>query len=44
MTWTVQMLDSLLYPTYTRNWDDQMFRERILRRLDQRPRRLAVDI
>lgn len=35
MTWTVQRLDSLLYPNFTRNWDDQLFRQRILTYVDR---------
>lgn len=30
MTTLVEKLDRTLYPTYARNWDDQLFRERIL--------------
>ena len=33
MTSLVEKLDRALYPTYARNWDDQLFRERILQRL-----------
>ncbi|MFZ1640655.1 MAG: hypothetical protein WAV07_04305 [Candidatus Contendobacter sp.] len=33
MTTLVEKLDRALYPTYARNWDDQLFRERILQRL-----------
>ena len=28
-----EKLDRALYPSYARNWDDQLFRERILQRL-----------
>lgn len=33
MTTLVEKLDRALYPGYARNWDDQLFRERILQRL-----------
>ena len=33
MTALVEKLDRALYPTYARNWDDQLFRERILQHL-----------
>ncbi|MFZ1829325.1 MAG: class I SAM-dependent methyltransferase [Candidatus Competibacteraceae bacterium] len=33
MTTLIEKLDQTLYPTYARNWDDQLFRERILQRL-----------
>ncbi|RUQ32323.1 MAG: class I SAM-dependent methyltransferase [Candidatus Competibacteraceae bacterium] len=33
MTTLVEKLDRALYPDYARNWDDQLFRERILQRL-----------
>jgi len=34
VTTLVEKLDrAALYPTYARNWDDQLFRERILQRL-----------
>ncbi|MCC8998176.1 MAG: class I SAM-dependent methyltransferase [Candidatus Contendobacter sp.] len=33
MTTLIAKLDQALYPSYARNWDDQLFRERILQRL-----------
>ncbi|HYN78193.1 MAG TPA: class I SAM-dependent methyltransferase, partial [Lamprocystis sp. (in: g-proteobacteria)] len=38
----VQWLDARLYPGVTRNWDDQLFRERILARL--RPTDWVLDL
>jgi len=38
----VERLDQTLYPTYTRNWDDQLFRERILQHLT--PTAVVLDL
>ena len=34
MSSIVEWIDQSLYPTYSRNWDDRLFRERILRHVD----------
>ena len=36
MTSLVERLDRRLYAGYQRNWDDRLFRERVLARLDER--------
>ncbi|MDS4020239.1 MAG: class I SAM-dependent methyltransferase [Candidatus Competibacter sp.] len=42
MATLVEKLDRALYPTYARNWDDQLFRERILQRLT--PASIILDL
>lgn len=38
----IERLDRLLYPGFQRNWDDQLFRERIMRQL--RPESIVLDL
>lgn len=42
MAFIVEWLDRCCYPGYTRNWDDQVFRERVLSHL--RPNSVALDL
>ncbi|MCO5119202.1 MAG: class I SAM-dependent methyltransferase [Burkholderiaceae bacterium] len=42
MSGLVQYLDRKLYPAYERNWDDALFRERILARIT--PRSVVLDL
>jgi SAM-dependent methyltransferase len=43
MTTLIEKLDHALYPGYARNWDDQLFRERVLRHLSP-PAAVILDL